>query len=319
MKKWIFAAILAVLSWSRTARAEPPDPKIEDPNGVLIEELVVTGRFPGPAWWRVVSPDGAAIVYVLGAPSMAPKHMAWDRLLFERYLKDARVVILPYGGLRVKLAGAPRAMLGYLRVRSGHPFEDSLDPLTRARFVAARQRLGQPADHYKVDNALAAGLILLNDFRDKEELTTTDPSKLIRLLAERAHVPVQQKTYDLGPLMGAVARTPARSGRVCLDDALDAVESGRVGVIAATQAWAEGNVAGALEMERAYERCLAATPNALAFDTRAKADQVAQIKSALQVPGHAIAVVQLRPLLARGGVLDQLRQAGYVVKTPGED
>jgi hypothetical protein len=29
--------------------------------------------------------------------------------------------------------------------------------------------------------------------------------------------------------------------------------------------------------------------------------------------------VQLRPLLAQGGVLDRLRGAGYVVKTPGEE
>jgi hypothetical protein len=55
------------------------------------------------------------------------------------------------------------------------------------------------------------------------------------------------------------------------------------------------------------------------FDARVKADQVAAIEAALKKPGHAVAVVQLRPLLAKGGVLDQLRAKGYQVKTPGED
>ena len=46
---------------------------------------------------------------------------------------------------------------------------------------------------------------------------------------------------------------------------------------------------------------------------------VTDIVAALKVPGHAIAVVQLRPLLAQGGVLNRLETAGYDVKTPGEE
>src|SRR4051794_39202123 len=59
-----------------------PDPN--DPDSVLVEELVVTARLPGPAWWTVS--NGTTTVYVLGAPSLAPKHMAWDRAIFERRL-----------------------------------------------------------------------------------------------------------------------------------------------------------------------------------------------------------------------------------------
>ena len=294
-----------------------PDPN--DPDATVVEELVVMGRLPGPAWWRVSTADGSSTVYVLGTPSVAPKHMAWDQATFQRWLPGAHQVILPYAPLRVHLMGAPGALFSYMRLRSGGPFEDRLDAATKARFIAARTRLGQPADHYKVANPLAAGLLLLDDYREKAGLTNTDPTKLIKLLAQRQKVPIQQKSYDLGPLLGAVARTPAEAGRICLDEAITAVEQGPGGVLAATKAWAGGDVAGALGSERSYERCLAAAPGALAFDTRAKADQVAQIQAALKVPGHSIAVVQLRPLLAQGGVLDRLRAAGYVVKTPGEE
>ena len=76
---------------------------------------------------------------------------------------------------------------------------------------------------------------------------------------------------------------------------------------------------GALENERTYERCIALVPGAQGFDARIKADEVADIERALKTPGHAVAVVPLRPLLAQGGVLDQLRAKGYAVKTPGEE
>ena len=312
-------AALLLIAQPVAAQTPPARPDPNDPDATLVEELVVMGRLPGPAWWRVTTQDGGSTVYVLGAPSVAPKRMVWDQATFNRFLTGAHQVILPYAGLRVHLMGAPGALFSYMRLRSGRPFEEGLDPASRARFVAARTRLGQPADHYKVGNSLAAGLMLLNDYREKQGLTTTDPEKLIRLLAQRQKVVVQQKSYDLGPLMGAVARTPAEAGRICLDEAIQTVEAGPGGVLAATRAWAGGDVAGALGAERTYERCLAATPGALAFDTRTKLDQVAQIEGALRVPGHAIAVVQLRPLLAQGGVLDRLRAAGYVVKTPGEE
>ena len=88
---------------------------------------------------------------------------------------------------------------------------------------------------------------------------------------------------------------------------------------AAARAWAQGDVRGALANERTYERCIAVVPGAQAFDARVKADQVAAIEQALKKPGHAIAVVPLRPLLAQGGILDQLRAKGFAVTTPAEE
>jgi len=99
---------------------------------------------------------------------------------------------------------------------------------------------------------------------------------------------------------------------------LSQVEAGPGVTLAATRAWADGDVRAALGNERTWERCIAAVPGAQAFDNRVKADQVAAIEQALRTPGHAIAVVPLRPLLSQGGVLDRLRAAGYAVGTPGD-
>ena len=185
--------------------------------------------------------------------------------------------------------------------------------------MAARTRLGQPAKRYNTRNALGAGLVLDADYHDHYGLTTSDPTKLIKLLAQRARVPIWQRSYDIGPLMGAILRTPEAAGRGCFNEVLALVEAGPGGTQAAARAWAGGDVRGALANERTYERCIALVPGAQAFDTRIKADIVTDIERALRKPGHAIAVAPLRPLLAQGGVLDQLRAKGFMVTTPGEE
>lgn len=313
------AAMTALFATAAPAQVPltPAAPLPDDPDATLVEELVVTARLPGPAWWRVS--DGDSTVYVLGAPTIAPKRQQWDQLQFNRRLEGANVVILPFNGLKVRVTGAPAAAISYLRLRSSKPFEERLEGAEKARFVAAREKLGQGADHYKTSHPLAAALILTDDYREKAGLTTADPTKLIKLLAERNKTPVVQKTYDLGPLLGAVLKTSQAAGRACLDEVMSEVEAGPGKTIAASRAWAAGDVAGALGAERSYERCIAVTPGASAFDARVKADLAKEIETALKTPGHAIAVAPLRTLLAQGGVLDRLRAKGFEIKTPGDE
>ena len=309
-------AAVAAPAWAQVP-ITPARPDPNDPDAVLVEELVVMGRLPGPAWWTVS--NGTTTVYVLGSPSLAPKHMDWDRGLFERRLAGSSVVILPFQDIKVTVTGAFGAAFNFMRLRGGGPFEATLDGATKARFIAARTKLGQPADHYATKNPLAAGLILATDYRERTGLTTSDPTTLIKLLATRAKVPIAQRSYDLGPLMGSILRTPPAAGRACFDEVLAQVEAGPSVTQGAAKAWAQGDVRGALANERTYERCIALVPGAQTFDARVKTDQVAAIEQALKKPGHAIAVVPLRPLLAQGGVLDQLRSKGFTVTTPGEE
>lgn len=294
--------------------ASPAEPA--DPDAVLLQELVVVARDRGPAWWSVS--NGTSTVYVLGAPSLAPKRTPWDTTTLDRRLQGANEVILPFQDVKVHFASSLGAAWNLMRLRSVHPFEDGLDADTRARFVAARDKIGQPASRYRTNNALAAALLLAGDYRDHEGLTNADTAKVVKVYAQKAKVPVKQRSYDLGSLMGAMIRTPKPAARACLDAVLDQVLAGPAVTERAAHAWARGDTPGALENERTYERCINMVPGAQAFDARTKADQVAAIEKALQTPGHAVAVVQLRPLLAQGGILDQLRAKGYQVKTPGE-
>ncbi|MCR5874308.1 TraB/GumN family protein [Phenylobacterium sp. J426] len=279
------------------ARAQVP-PAPVDPDAALVEELVVVARLPGPAWWRVS--DGDTVVYVLGVPSLAPKRMEWDRAIFENRLAGANAVVLPFTNIRAKGVGVLGSGLNLLRLRSGGPFEDRLDSTTQRRFVAVRERLGYPAKHYPTSNPLAAGVQLASDYRERSNLTTTDPAKLVELLARQRGVPVVEKTYDIGPLLGAILRTSSQVGRICFDEVLAQAEAGPGVTLQAARAWAAGNVPGALENERTYERCLAMVPGGRAFDERMKADTAAAIVAQLRKPGHAIVLVPLRPCWRRG-------------------
>jgi uncharacterized protein YbaP (TraB family) len=312
----ILAAAMGLAAFPASSQAPPPAP-VDDPDAALVEELVVRGRLPGPAWWRVEDAD--TTVYVLGVPSLAPKRMQWDRSIFERRLQGANVVVLPFVNVRAKLTGSLGTAFNLVRLKSGGPYEQRLDPATRARFVAVRTRLGYDARRYTTSNPLAAGVQLAIDYRDRNQLTNMDPAKLVRYLAQQRRVKVVEKSYDLGGQLGGIIRTPASVGRLCFDEVLQQAEAGPGVTLAAARAWAEGDVAGALQNERTYERCLAAVAGGRTYDERTKADTAAAIVGALRQPGHAIVLVQLRPLLAQGGVLDRLRAAGHTVKTPGED
>jgi len=75
----------------------------------------------------------------------------------------------------VKITGVFGAAFNFMRLKGGGPSRATLDGPSRARFIAARTKLGEPADHYGTKNALAAGLILATDYRDRTALTTSDP------------------------------------------------------------------------------------------------------------------------------------------------
>jgi len=310
------AVFFAPLAAPAQNPAQAPPDLAADPDATLVEELVVTARDAGPAWWRVSDEDST--VYVLGVPSVMPKGAGWDASVLERRLDGANRVILPFNNASVNLLTVPGAVISLVRLRSSTRFEETLPPDLARRFVAAREAAGQDADRYKTKNGLAAALLLVSDYRDAAKLTAADPAKTIGRMAEARGVRVEAKTYDAAPLLAAIVRTPEDAQRACVIAALSAIEAGPGSAETAARAWAWGQVRGALGGERTYERCIASAPGARDLDARMKADVSASIARALREPGHSVAVVQLRPLLAEGGVLDRLQRQGYDVRTPGD-
>ena len=312
----IAAAALGLALFASAATGARAGPPRGDPEAVMVDELVVTSHTGGPAWWRVSSPT--ATVYVLGIPGALPKGLKWDQTLLKRRLDGATVLVarpIVTAGL-----GDVFALLKIRQhLRSRGAMEDSLPAPLRARFLADRGRLTSDRRAYSGWTPLVAGLLMVSDFRKQGRLDGTQPGAAIEGLARDKGVKVVPAgAYKAVPLFRAAEMGLTEAGPACLADALDEIEAGADRERAAAEGWAHGDVAAALSAQRGYEKCLNALPEGADLASKAMADTTAAIVAALARPGHAVAVVNLRTLLAQDGVLQRLKAQGYRISTPRE-
>ena len=286
-----------------------------DPEGRLIDELIVTGRMASPAWWRVSDQDST--VWVLGLPAGLPKGTSWNERSLKDRLSHARSLILP-PLLRV----APLKAIGFFvahrkALKSSAPLEQTLPPALARRFAAARTSLGQDARRYAGWKPVVAGVILDGDLRKSVALQNGQPLNRIRDLARSAHVREQRAaSYDASVILKTMLSISDQAQYDCLEDSLSEAEAGAARVRSASIGWTRGDVRAALAMERGYDRCFAALPAVSALIERSHAGMADAIAAALAQPGESVAVVDLRALLASGGVLDRLKTRGFTVATP---
>ena len=307
----LLAGAAASLPAGAQPRAPPPDPE-----AVIVEELVVVSRRPEPAWWRVEAQDGAVVdvLGVLDAP--IPPQVAWRR-----------------DGLDGRLAGADRLIVGarlhagledifglislWSQLRSKDSMEEGLAPPLAARFAADRAALGKGPEPYAHWRPFVAGLLLLRDVRPAG---SRDVGRQVRAEAERRGVSVKPAgEYDLVPFArtALASMTPATEGE-CLAAALDDAEQGPEAYRRAAAGWARGDVATALTAPRHFDRCLLLMAGGPQLWRRSTDDLAQAIVDQLARPGHAVAVVPLRRLLAKDGLLDTLKARGLKVVGPDD-
>jgi uncharacterized protein YbaP (TraB family) len=311
VRREFIAGLLAGLTAS-SALAAPP----VDPEGVVVQELVVTAKVRGPAWWQVSS--STSTIYILGSPGALPKGLRWDTATARRHLAGANMLIVPprvTAGL-----GDIFALLSIRRhFRSRTPMEDSLQPTLRARFLAARPSLNPDPHAYSNWTPLAAGLLMVADARKQARLDRAEPEETINGLARSQGVKiVPAGTYKAVPVLRAAESGLDTSGPACMADALDEIEAGPGRAKAAAEGWARGDVGAAISAERGYEKCVNSLPEGADVITRSMADSAATIARALTKPGHSVAVVNLRTLLAQNGVLQRLKAQGFKIVTPDQ-
>ena len=304
-------AAFATLTLAWPAAAQP-----EDPEGALVEELVVQALEPGPAWWRVGDADST--VYILGGPEgPLPPNLRWDRRALDRRLAGAHSMI---GGasMQAGVRDVPALLKLRSQLRSKTPLEETLAEPVRRRFVAARERAGRPAKRYADWTPLVAGQLLASDSREGKGWVNVGAQ--VREAAKRRKVPIRSSAkFNLIPFARAAmaSLTPAVHQQ-CLEGALSDVEAGAGPARAAAEGWARGDTARALGGPRSFDRCLLILAGGADLWRRMARNQAADIAQALNTPGHAVAVVGLRRLLAEDGVIAQLQARGLTVAGPGE-
>jgi uncharacterized protein YbaP (TraB family) len=291
--------------------------RLEDPEANIVEELVVQAKTPGPAWWKVS--DGDTTVWILGvADESLPGGVTWDRRWTDRRLKGANSLIVGTRvSLKAKITDVPALLKIRGQLKSKAPMETTLPDGLRTRFVAARTRIGQPEKKYAGWQPLMAGQMLLADAKKAGGTApVVDP---ILKAAKRGKVKlVDPARYDAMPFLRAAmgSLTPELQTR-CLTWALDDAEAPAGRVRAAAEGWARGDVAAALREPRSFEKCLLLLGGGAELWKRVVADDATAIQAALATPGHSVAIVSLRLLLAEGGVAQTLEARGVEVEGGG--
>jgi uncharacterized protein YbaP (TraB family) len=300
----------------------PIDLRVVDPEANLVEELVVNARLPGPAWWKVSDAD--TTVYVLGVPAVVPKDLEVDHSVLKRRLDGANVLIMGQEATINPLRVVGLVMGGKRYFLSEQPMRQTLPPDLRARYEARLALMKKKPDDMDEMKPAFAGFIVANSQQDGNlTITLGDLTGKIRDmakdkdLAKRPHIQ-DLSDYSLIDAIKSLGSAPQPLQELCLDAGLRQAESGQGGVRVTAERWARGEVRQVVSADRGFSRCLASTPSIARELRDGQTDAVKAIASALKTPGKAVAVIELRSLLAEGGVLDQLRAKGFTVTTPGE-
>jgi uncharacterized protein YbaP (TraB family) len=291
-----------------------------DPNATLVEELIVNARLPGPAWWKVTDAD--TTVYVLGVPAMVPKDTKAEEGVLRRRLDGANVLIMGQEADISVLRVVGLAIGGRKLFVMDRPMRQTLPPDLRERLETRLKAMKEKPDAMDDIKPAFAGFLIANSQEGGDiSISVGGVTQRIRAIAKGKDIAKRPRIqnlsdYSLVDAVKALANAPQPLQALCLDAGLRQAESGQGGIKLTAERWAQGQVREVVSADRGFQRCLASTPSIARELRDGRDDAVEAITKALKTPGKAVAVIELRSLLAQDGVLDQLRAKGFTVVTP---
>jgi len=295
----------------------------QQPAPALLDEIVVTGERAGPGMWHVH--HGSADVWLLGALSPLPRGITWRSRQVEQVLAGASQVLLqkPFE------ISTPRILWVLLTERSvvletgGKRLKDVLPPPLHERFASLRSKYSDDPtkwEHYRP--IIAVALLQQAAFRQIGLSMRLDLGAAVRSLAKERHVRVEElKLAAVGDMLDALKTMPAATENTCVDASLVTMESALPRLIERAQAWVDGNIERLqnLPLPKEVDACrdaLDAGRGTLDLIARMRQSWLFAIEKCLQGTGTTIAVINLDLMLERGGLLDELRAAGYQIEAP---
>jgi uncharacterized protein YbaP (TraB family) len=298
----------------------PIDLRKVDPEANMVEELVVNAPMPGPAWWKVSDTD--TTVYVLGVPGMTPSDLTFDDTVLRRRLDGANVLIMGQEADVSVIRLISLAIGGRKLFLMDRPMRETLPPDLRARLEARLKASNKGLGEMDDVKPAFAGFLLAHSREGNVSISLGSLTEQIKDLAKDKDLAKRPRIqtldgYSLAGAIKSLATAPQPLQELCLDAGLRQAESGDGGIRAVADRWAKGQVRALVSADRGFSRCLASTPSIARELRDGQADAVKAISAALKQPGKAVAVIELRSLLAEGGVLEQLRAKGFTVETPG--
>jgi len=280
---------------------------------------VVTGRWPGPAMWKVSRGDSA--VFVMSAVTPIPHLQQWETMRVEHALDGANTLIMRPTQAKVGLFEGIGMLLnnGALHLPRGRTLESVLPPPDRARFLAVAKEIHQDPKKYEHWKPALAGFALLGDFLRAAGLSAEKPGTTVQKLARSRGVPVREYgQLRAGAMIKALGSMPEAAHITCFEAALREIDRESAHARPAAEAWAKGDLQGvrANYSLSSVEACVQAVPSLRDAVERSTADAARALEEALKRPGKSVAVIDLTLLLRANGVLDRLKAAGATITVP---
>jgi uncharacterized protein YbaP (TraB family) len=277
----------------------------QDGEPVLVEALVVNAPTPGPAWWSVGK--GNAKVWVLGVGVAVPASATWDDKVFKRRVRATGRVI----AIRSSRTNFTRES-----VRTDRDWLAELSEPERARLVEIAAASGQKVEVYRNYRPNFAGILIKTDLENRAK-PAPGPLQDLQSKARRLGAKLVLVSGDEAQALKTGFAAGGSDNLNCVRWAIrprDAVAQREQ----RARAWMNGDVRTLMIGPAAYDPCMLAMKtlqDTLESGETAMADAIA---GSLDRNERAVALVGLTPLLRQGGVLDQLRQRGYVIETPAQ-
>ncbi|HET9862957.1 MAG TPA: TraB/GumN family protein [Steroidobacteraceae bacterium] len=324
------------------ARAQPGDAQ-------PLEEVVVTGEYPGPGMWKITSPAGAQsgprhVLWIVGDPPPLPRRMKWKSRDVESvaqraqaFLLDASVRMEPDEKIGVfrGLSLLPAALKAR-RNPDGATLREHVPADLYARWLVQKQRyLGRDRGVEQWRPIFAASKLRKEAFDDLGLREGGIVWGVVGKIARRRRIePIRPNlefkfhTRDLKAKIREFSREPLTDTE-CFAATLDLTEALSDGVTQARRAhaWATADLAtldSLPPLPNPYVPCAMAVLGSevarelIPADIRERLyvswmDAAAQ---ALLQNETTLAIVPLAKLTRDGGYLTRLRARGYAVEAP---
>jgi uncharacterized protein YbaP (TraB family) len=326
--------LMAVLAGA----AEPPATPVVDTadsaahlsNGMdanTMDEVVVTGEWPGPQMWKISKGDH--VVWILGTLQPLPKEMIWKQIELDRVLMQSQQVI---GRTSVKPKVSIFGLLPlYLQFRKvsklpgDQTLKDILPPELYQRYRALLTQYHiHDNDLEKLRPLIAAGR-LYQDVIEANGLTgKNDVQEAVIKLANHHDIPVNDitiKVEEPKEVLKDVAKVPPEGEVACFADVLSGLETELPMLKKRASSWARGDVDTlrklvAAQTHTACRDAMLSVERVRAVSDHAKSSWYNAITESLDRYKSAVALSPVYDLIGKDGALDQLRAAGYQVEGP---
>jgi hypothetical protein len=316
------------------------------------EEIIVTGRLPGPPLWKVS--NGDRVLWIFPLPMWTPKDMLWDSARVARVIaesQEALVVLEVRGGPAASVMLNPINVLRHVRLSGrlqrnpdGGTLEENLPPELYARFAALHTRYFPQVDGILEMRPMNASALMMNIIHREEGLDTGgDIVKTIRRLVRRnrdikhTEVSVRVTTADSyrewADGRDAWAESlPREQEQACFEQRVRHMEEDLDQIKSLANSWAQGDIDEFRNDERYYvslafdrmEACEDLLTGNASTEQETRVDVVARAKqmwldaaeNALATNASTFAILPITELLAEDGLLRELKTKGYEVREP---